>query len=124
MVVHQILIKVRTYSVDPNKCTIFNKWIFVSLGKSYFSRIEDHISEETNQYVDGLTLPSMGSPARSSPHSQGSEVNERFSRKVFVGGLPPDIDEGMLAHRYFHSWLYSYFCKSFKQCSFYLAIGR
>lgn len=37
----------------------------------------------------------MGSPARSSPHSQGSEVTERFSRKVFVGGLPPDIDEGV-----------------------------
>lgn len=36
----------------------------------------------------------MGSPARSSPQSQGSEVTERFSRKVFVGGLPPDIDEG------------------------------
>lgn len=62
--------------------------------KPYFSRIEDHISEETNTYVDGLALPSMGSPARSSPHSQGSEVTERFSRKVFVGGLPPDIDEG------------------------------
>lgn len=35
-----------------------------------------------------------GSPSRSSPHSQGSEGGERFSRKVFVGGLPPDIDEG------------------------------
>ena len=23
-------------------------------------------------------------------------LNERYSRKVFVGGLPPDIDEGML----------------------------
>ncbi|XP_055605839.1 translational regulator orb2 [Uranotaenia lowii] len=34
-----------------------------------------------------------GSPARSSPHSNGSEPTERFSRKVFVGGLPPDIDE-------------------------------
>nr|XP_029733717.1 translational regulator orb2-like [Aedes albopictus] len=34
-----------------------------------------------------------GSPARSSPHSNGSESTERFSRKVFVGGLPPDIDE-------------------------------
>lgn len=103
MVVHQILIKVRAYLADLNNCTIFIKFIFVSTGKSYFSRIEDHISEETNQYVDGLTLPSMGSPARSSPHSQGSEVNERFSRKVFVGGLPPDIDEGTLAHKHFHS---------------------
>ncbi|XP_059480884.1 cytoplasmic polyadenylation element-binding protein 2 isoform X2 [Neocloeon triangulifer] len=35
----------------------------------------------------------LSSPSRSSPHSQGSETGERFSRKVFVGGLPPDIDE-------------------------------
>lgn len=69
---------------------------FYFAAKPYFSRIEDHISEETNTYVDGLALPSMGSPARSSPHSQGSEVTERFSRKVFVGGLPPDIDEGKI----------------------------
>lgn len=36
------------------------------------------------------------SSARSSPRSQGSQFDtngERFSRKVFVGGLPPDIDE-------------------------------
>jgi hypothetical protein len=37
----------------------------------------------------------IGSPARSSPHSNNSDNGERFSRKVFVGGLPPDIDEGM-----------------------------
>lgn len=37
----------------------------------------------------------IGSPARSSP-SQGSDNGERFSRKVFVGGLPPDIDEGTI----------------------------
>ena len=35
----------------------------------------------------------ISSPSRSSPHSQESECSERFSRKVFVGGLPPDIDE-------------------------------
>ncbi len=37
------------------------------------------------------------SSTRSSPRSQGSQYDssgERFSRKVFVGGLPPDIDEG------------------------------
>lgn len=27
------------------------------------------------------------------PHQNGDRM-ERFSRKVFVGGLPPDIDEG------------------------------
>ncbi|KNC25710.1 putative RNA-binding protein orb2 [Lucilia cuprina] len=35
----------------------------------------------------------LNSPSRSSPHSQGSDHTARFSRKVFVGGLPPDIDE-------------------------------
>lgn len=64
-------------------------------GKTYFTRIEDHISEETNSFIDGLNIP-LSSPARSSPQSQSSDVNERFSRKVFVGGLPPDIDEGKL----------------------------
>ncbi|KAF0293464.1 Translational regulator orb2 [Amphibalanus amphitrite] len=34
------------------------------------------------------------SPCRTSPRSAGSADNgERYSRKVFVGGLPPDIDE-------------------------------
>lgn len=55
--------------------------------------MDDHISEEAGGYVDGSAIP-LGSPARSSPQSLGSEVTERFSRKVFVGGLPPDIDEG------------------------------
>lgn len=68
-------------------------FIYKYVGKPYFSRIEDHITEETGGYADGLTLP-INSPTRSSPHSQGSDANERFSRKVFVGGLPPDIDEG------------------------------
>ncbi|XP_045190760.1 cytoplasmic polyadenylation element-binding protein 2-like isoform X2 [Mercenaria mercenaria] len=36
------------------------------------------------------TVPSLGSPVNTSPI--GERV-ERFSRKVFVGGLPPDIDE-------------------------------
>lgn len=57
--------------------------------KPYYSRIEDHIVDESGGY-DGLPI---GSPARSSPQSQNSDMNERFSRKVFVGGLPPDIDE-------------------------------
>lgn len=41
-----------------------------------------------------LLPPRQGNCSRSSPHSNGSESTERFSRKVFVGGLPPDIDEG------------------------------
>ncbi|CAO1431420.1 unnamed protein product, partial [Diamesa serratosioi] len=62
-------------------------------GKPFFQSIEDHINaDETGVFVDGGNLQ-LGSPARSSPHSQGSDNGERFSRKVFVGGLPPDIDE-------------------------------
>lgn len=53
-------------------------------------------------YLNALKL---GSPSRLSPHSPhspiqggnggnaGGECTARFSRKVFVGGLPPDIDE-------------------------------
>lgn len=67
-------------------------------GKPYYPRIEDHIVEESGGY-DGLTLP-IGSPARSSPQSQNSDMSERFSRKVFVGGLPPDIDEGSFRSHY------------------------
>ena len=40
------------------------------------------------------TVPTLGGTPRSSPSSQGIDRIERFSRKVFVGGLPPDIDEG------------------------------
>lgn len=37
-------------------------------------------------------LVGLGS-AHCFPHLNGERV-ERYSRKVFVGGLPPDIDEG------------------------------
>lgn len=37
-------------------------------------------------------LTGLGSP-HCFPHQNGERV-ERYSRKVFVGGLPPDIDEG------------------------------
>lgn len=51
--------------------------------------------EEPSHLVDSSLSGAqpLSSPSRSSPHSQGSEGGERFSRKVFVGGLPPDIDE-------------------------------
>lgn len=50
--------------------------------------------EDPSHLVDtSLGTQPLSSPSRSSPHSQGSEGGERFSRKVFVGGLPPDIDE-------------------------------
>ena len=39
-------------------------------------------------------VPSLSSPGHISPRSNPDYGIERFSRKVFVGGLPPDIDEG------------------------------
>lgn len=39
------------------------------------------------------TLHSGLSSPHCFPHQNGERV-ERYSRKVFVGGLPPDIDEG------------------------------
>lgn len=38
-------------------------------------------------------VPSLGSSLNCSPNSD-PDYTPRFSRKVFVGGLPPDIDEG------------------------------
>lgn len=63
----------------------------IILGKPFYQC--DDGTDETGGNFDGNKLQ-IGSPARSSPHSQGSDNGERFSRKVFVGGLPPDIDEG------------------------------
>ena len=67
--------------------------IFYFEGKSPFG-----FADEANLLEDGSldqTVPNMSSPSRGSPNSQsGLERIERFSRKVFVGGLPPDIDEG------------------------------
>lgn len=60
-------------------------------GKPFY-QCDDATEETGNSFLDGNNLQ-IGSPARSSPHSQGSDNGERFSRKVFVGGLPPDIDE-------------------------------
>lgn len=45
---------------------------------------------EDNSSDQGLA--SLGS-AHCFPHLNGEHI-ERYSRKVFVGGLPPDIDEG------------------------------
>ena len=61
-------------------------------GKSPFGYADDgHYQDEGCDQ----TVPNMSSPSRGSPNSQsGVERIERYSRKVFVGGLPPDIDEG------------------------------
>ncbi|XP_022915118.1 cytoplasmic polyadenylation element-binding protein 2 [Onthophagus taurus] len=76
-------------------------------GKSpYFGGLDEQagpvLLEEPGHLVDsslGGGQP-LSSPSRSSPHSQGSEGGERFSRKVFVGGLPPDIDEDEITNSF------------------------
>uniref|UniRef100_A0A3Q3W273 RRM domain-containing protein n=1 Tax=Mola mola TaxID=94237 RepID=A0A3Q3W273_MOLML len=56
-------------------------------GRSSLFPIDDNLLDDGhgNQGV-------LGSP-NCYPHQNGERI-ERFSRKVFVGGLPPDIDEG------------------------------
>lgn len=48
-------------------------------------------------------LAGLGS-AHCFPHLNGERV-ERYSRKVFVGGLPPDIDEGKAMLQYWAVYL-------------------
>lgn len=84
-------------------------------GKSpFFPGLEDQaalLDDASSHLVDGQVMsvppPPLSSPSRSSPHSQGSETGERFSRKVFVGGLPPDIDEGTSL---FNFYMYKFVC--------------
>ncbi|CAJ1059934.1 LOW QUALITY PROTEIN: cytoplasmic polyadenylation element-binding protein 2-like [Xyrichtys novacula] len=58
-------------------------------GRSSLFPIDDNLLDDGhgNQGVPGV----LGSP-NCYPHQNGERI-ERFSRKVFVGGLPPDIDE-------------------------------
>ncbi|KAM4548252.1 cytoplasmic polyadenylation element-binding protein 2 isoform 1-T1 [Odontesthes bonariensis] len=58
-------------------------------GRSSLFPIDDNLLDDghSNQGVPGV----LGSP-NCYPHQNGERI-ERFSRKVFVGGLPPDIDE-------------------------------
>lgn len=70
---------------------------FYLSGKSpFFQTLEDQtgLLDDPGSHLIDTSVQALTSPSRSSPHSQGSESSERFSRKVFVGGLPPDIDEG------------------------------
>ncbi|GFN80412.1 cytoplasmic polyadenylation element-binding protein 2 [Plakobranchus ocellatus] len=55
-----------------------------------------YMLEDSTLVDDGSldqTVPNLAATPGSSPTSQGIDRIERFSRKVFVGGLPPDIDE-------------------------------
>ncbi|XP_064205985.1 cytoplasmic polyadenylation element-binding protein 4b isoform X1 [Anguilla rostrata] len=54
---------------------------------SLFPMEDGFVDDERAEQV----MPGLGSP-HCFPHQNGERV-ERYSRKVFVGGLPPDIDE-------------------------------
>ena len=58
-------------------------------GRSCLFPFEDGFLDDGG-HVDPSLTPGLNSPTR----CQNGERMERYSRKVFVGGLPPDIDEG------------------------------
>ena len=80
------------------KCFKKKKCIYLSFpGKGMMPLGGDDYNEEHGVFDTNNSSSGFFSSSRSSPKSQsgsGFDPNtERFSRKVFVGGLPPDIDE-------------------------------
>ena len=74
-------------------CPLSSVWFGLSFGltlsspgRSSLFPIEDSLLDDGHGNQGGLGPPCY-------PHQNGEHL-ERFSRKVFVGGLPPDIDEG------------------------------
>lgn len=63
--------------------------------KSPFGVFGEVFSVSNSSSLD-QTVPNLSSPSQLSPssHAAQAQFGEHFSRKVFVGGLPPDIDEG------------------------------
>lgn len=61
-------------------------------GRSSLFPIDDSLLDDGHNDQVGV----LNSPNCYSGHQNGERI-ERFSRKVFVGGLPPDIDEGKSA---------------------------
>ncbi|KAJ6659411.1 hypothetical protein lerEdw1_019143 [Lerista edwardsae] len=59
-----------------------------SVGRSSLFPIDDGLLDDGHSDQVGV----LNSPTCYSAHQNGERI-ERFSRKVFVGGLPPDIDE-------------------------------
>ncbi|XP_061593921.1 cytoplasmic polyadenylation element-binding protein 2 isoform X2 [Cololabis saira] len=79
------LIDIMRAEQDPMKARGYGR----RRGRSSLFPIDDNLLDDGhgNQGVPGV----LGSP-NCYPHQNGERI-ERFSRKVFVGGLPPDIDE-------------------------------
>lgn len=60
-------------------------------GRSSLFPIDDGLLDDGHSDQVGV----LNSPTCYPAHHNGERI-EHFSRKVFVGGLPPDIDEGEL----------------------------
>lgn len=67
-------------------------------GRSCLFPFEDGFLDDG--HGDPSLTPGLNSPTR----CQNGERMERYSRKVFVGGLPPDIDEGELPLAVYLYW--------------------
>ncbi|XP_077468561.1 cytoplasmic polyadenylation element-binding protein 3 isoform X1 [Stigmatopora argus] len=63
-------------------------------GRSYLFPFEDGFLDDGHS--DLSLTPGLNSPT----HCQNGERIERYSRKVFVGGLPPDIDEDEITNSF------------------------
>ena len=72
-----------------------------SESRPFFPGLDEHaaaaiMENPSSHIVDGqVFMASLPPGAQSSPHALLQEKEEKYSRKVFVGGLPPDIDEGI-----------------------------
>ncbi|XP_022094376.1 cytoplasmic polyadenylation element-binding protein 2-like [Acanthaster planci] len=81
--------------VDPMKLSSLEHQLFDIMRGTENSM--DHYTRNPYGLLDDgrhdQIVPSLSSPGHISPRSNPDYGIERFSRKVFVGGLPPDIDE-------------------------------
>lgn len=65
---------------------------------SMFPSMDNFLDENNHDQI----VPSLSSPGQISPRSPTDYLPERYSRKVFVGGLPPDIDEEEITASFRH----------------------
>ena len=104
------------------KCSCGKRALSVVLGKSPFGMIDvNNLPHDSQISRDDITLdqtvPQLTSPRGQVSPGSGSQAspNDRFSRKVFVGGLPPDIDEGnKFRHCLWRQFSVLYTCLSFR----------
>ncbi|MEJ1274548.1 hypothetical protein NN561_005434 [Cricetulus griseus] len=78
------LIDIMRAEHDPLKARSYGR----RRGRSSLFPIDDSLLDDGHSDQVGV----LNSPTCYSAHQNGERI-ERFSRKVFVGGLPPDIDE-------------------------------